>query len=592
MASELPRERHRFFSESDRENIRWFWHQYLKDKSLWLLLVLGMIFVQGAVYQQFLALTETGLRVIFESGGLSDLLRICAIVFGLFFIRGLMSYISPRLSVWMASNAVLKMRSDLIDHLMKLDLAFFERTKSSEVILRLVNQAQDLSVFVGQATVNAVRNAATIVIISGYLIYKSPMLFASAIIFIPMIILLMQVISKRIKKIQANAENALGSYMTGIDEMTSGMRTVKIAGQEPMEKKRLLKSAGDIRELSIDLQSAQALVLPTVDLSSAFVYVLVIGGGGYMALSPAFDLDGAEIITFLLGLVLVFDPARLLASFFTKLQAHLVILDSVRSIFREEPTITDKNDAVEAFDPQADITLSGVSFSYSPDTPLFENLNLTFRGGKRTAIVGATGSGKTTVLSLLARLYDPQEGVVLIGDVPIKDIKISALRASFSVVAQDIVIFDNTIWENIRYVRPDATDAEIWAAAEAASISDLLKRRRDISVGPRGSQLSGGQKQRIGIARAFLKNAPILVLDEATSALDQQTESRVEAALQTLGRERTTIIVAHRLSAVVNADWIYVLDNGTVIEEGTHSDLARSNGLYSSMYQSQKKSYS
>ena len=550
-----------------------------------------MILIQGAVYQQFLSLTESGLRIIFESGSVGDLVEICLVVFGLFFVRGLMSYLSPRLSVWLASTAVLKMRSDLIDHLMKLDLAYFEKTKSSEIILRLVNQAQDLSVFVGQATVNAVRDAATVIIISGYLIYKSPILFLSAMIFIPAILIMMQVISRRIKQIQANAENALGSYMTGIDEMASGMRTVKIAGQESMEKKRLLKSAGDIRKLSIDLQSAQALVLPTIDASSAFVYVLVIGGGGYMAISPNFDMDGAAIITFLLGLVLVFDPARMLASFFTKLQAHLVILDSVRSIFREEPTIVDRQDAVETFDPKSDIELDNIRFAYSEEHPLFENLSLRFKGGKRTAIVGATGSGKTTVLSLLARLYDPQSGNISIGGIPIKNLKVSSLRAAFSVVAQDIVIFDGSVWDNIKYVKPDASDEEIWDAAEAASIADLVRKRGDASVGPKGSQLSGGQKQRIAIARAFLKDAPVLVLDEATSALDQQTEARIQAALQRVSSGRTTIVVAHRLSAVSDADWIYVLDNGALIEEGTHDDLVARNGLYGSMFQAQKKSY-
>lgn len=591
MASDKTTQKHRFFTPRDRDNIRWFWDKYLKSKSPWLLLVLGMILIQGVVYQQFLSLTESGLRIIFESGQIRDLAEICAVVFGLFFVRGLMSYLSPRLSVWLASNAVLAMRTDLIDHLMKLDLAYFERTKSSDVILRLVNQAQDLSIFVGQATVNAVRDAATVTIISGYLIYKSPLLFTAAIVVIPAIILMMQIISRRIKTIQANSENALGNYMTGIDEMTSGMRTVKIAGQEPMERKRLLQSAHEIRKLSIDLQSAQALVFPTIDASSAFVYVLVIGGGGYMAISPDFDLDGAEIITFLLGLALVFDPARLLAAFFTKLQAHLVILDSVRSILREDATITDHEAASDDFDPRQDIHLKDVAFHYSEDQPLFDGLNLTLKGGKRTAIVGATGSGKTTVLSLLGRLYDPIDGQILIGETPIQQIKVAALRDSFSVVAQDIVIFDNTVWENIKYVRPEATDEEIWAAAEAASIDDLIRRRGEASVGPKGSQLSGGQKQRIAIARAFLKNAPVLLLDEATSALDQKTEERVQSALRTIGADRTTVIVAHRLSAVADADWIYVLDNGRLVEEGTHDALIEQNGLYSGMYRAQKTSY-
>jgi ABC-type multidrug transport system fused ATPase/permease subunit len=579
------------FSEQDLVNIQWFWRNYLKSKSPWLLVVLGTIMIQGVAYQQFLALTENGLRVIFEDGSVTELFRVCAIVFMLFAVRGLMAYISPRLSVWLASNAVLEMRDDMISHLMMLDLSYFERTKSGEIILRLVNQAQDLSQFVGQATVNAVRDLATVVIVSLYLIYLSPTLFLAAVLIIPSILFMMMLVSERIKKIQENAESAMSEYMTGIEEMASGMRTVKIAGQEPGEHKRLRNAAQEIRNLSIRLQGAEALVMPSIDLSSAFIYVLVIGGGGYMALNPAFDLDSAGVITFLLGLVLLFDPARMAAQFFTKLQANLVMLEGVHSLFREIPTITDAPDAQEEFDTSGDIMLRDVAFRYSEDARLFEGINMTFEGGRTTAIVGSTGSGKTTVLSLIARLYNIQDGEITISGQPIEKIKIRALRKAFSVVAQDIVIFNNSIWENIRYVRPEASEEEIWDAAERAAIADLIGSRGDAPVGPKGAQLSGGQKQRIAIARAFLRSAPILMLDEATSALDQRTEQRVRTTLAELARNKTTIVVTHRLSSVTNADWIYVMEGGQIVEEGTHGELIAASGLYASMYDAQRQGY-
>jgi ATP-binding cassette subfamily B protein/subfamily B ATP-binding cassette protein MsbA len=302
-------------------------------------------------------------------------------------------------------------------------------------------------------------------------------------------------------------------------------------------------------------------------------------------------MDGAAIIAYLLGLVLIFDPARMLAQFFAKLQANLIILNSVRELYEEVPTITDTPGATDDFDVAGDIRLEDVRFSYSPDVPLFEGLDMTVPGGKTTAVVGATGSGKTTVLSLMTRLYDVEGGEVRIGGKPIREIRIRALRSAFSVVAQDIVIFNASIWENIRYVKPEATDAEIWAAAEAAEIADLIHQRGDAPLGPKGSQLSGGQKQRIAIARAFLRSAPILLLDEATSALDQQTEDKVKAALARLGKDKTTIIVAHRLSAVTHADWIYVLDAGRIVEEGRHADLMAKRGLYAGMYEAQKGGY-
>lgn len=589
--SKSEKQKHPLFSPEDKDNMRWFWSNYLREKSPVLLLVMGMILVQGFVYQQFLSLTESGLRVIFESGAQNDLVKVCLMVFLLFATRGLMSYLVPRISVALASDAVMKMRRDMVNQMMKLDLEYFERTSAGDVILKLVNQADGLSQFVGQTSVNAARDLATVIIISGYLIYQSPILFSTAVIVLPCIILLMQYVSQRVKDVQQSAENAMGDYMSGIEEMVNGMRTVKISSQESMEKERLIKSTEGIRILSVNLQAAQALVMPVMDLVSAFVYVLVIGGGGYLVLQEGSTMDGASIITFLVGMVLIFDPARMLAQFFARLQASLILLRGIRTIYQEKPTIVNDPDAIADFNRQGDIVFENVDFRYTPTTPLFDGLNLTFEGGKVSAIVGATGSGKTTILSLMARLYNLKGGSVKIGGISVNNLDIRTLRESFSVVAQDIVIFNSSIWENIKYVRPEATDEEIWQAAEDAEIADLIRQRGDAPLGPKGSQLSGGQKQRIAIARAFLRSAPILLLDEATSALDQRTEDKVKRALARLSEGKTTIIVAHRLSAITHADKIFVLDNGTVVEQGTHAELIKLGQLYSGMFTSQKQSY-
>ncbi len=579
------------FSPADRSNIRWFWDGYLKSKAPWLIGVFAMIIAQGFVYQQFLALTEDGLRVIFEDGGLGDLIRVCLMVFGVFAFRGVMSYLVPRVSVWIASDAVEKMRNDLIDHMMTLDLAYFERTAPGDMILRLVQQADGLSGFVGQSTVKALRDAATVIIVSGYLAWQQPILFLAAASVIPVIFLSTQSVSHKIKAVQASSENAFGAYMNGIEEVVHGMRTVKISGQERMEQDRMVRSTSEIRALTIRLQAAQAMVLPYMDFASAFVYMLVIGGGGYMVLSPDWDVDSAAIITFLVGLILVFDPARRVTTYFVTLQASLVLLAGVRSLYDERPTIFDAPDAVDAFDPAGDLVLDDVSFAYSPDHPLFDGLSMTFRGGEVSAIVGPTGSGKTTVLSLLTRLYEPSAGQVAIDGVPTRDLKVRALRSAFSVVAQDIVVFNASIFQNVRYVRPEATEEEVWAAIASAELLDTAKARGDAKVGPKGAQLSGGQKQRIAIARAFLRPAPIVLLDEATSALDQQTESRVRTALARLSKGKTTIAVSHRLSSVVDADRIFVMEGGRVIDQGSHSELIARGGLYESLFNAQKGAF-
>jgi len=577
----------KLFSEKDKSNIAWFWRRYLKRKTPWLGLILALVLLEGFVLQKFLAITETGLRVIFEQGDIIDLLWICLMVFLIFTVRALVSFVVPTLSVRLASGAVLELRSDLIRHVLYMDQRFFDRTNSSDLILRFVNQVEALSQFVGRTTVEAVRDVATIVIISGYLIYKSALLFGVALLLLPIIFLLMRMVSETIKRIQAQSEQALGSYMNTIEEMSGGMRTIKMTGQEAAEVDRMISESGNIKKLAVNLHMAQALVLPSIDLSSAVVYMVVIGGGGYLALSEASALDGASIIAFLLGLVIVFDPARRLSQFFTKLQTSLILLASVRGVLQTQPDVSDEGNVSKFTDTRIDITLHDIGFSYEADQTLFDGISLQFKAGQKTAIVGSTGSGKTTLLSLMARLYDLNSGAVLFNGQDIKKFTLKSVREKFSIVAQDVVIFNKSIAENIQYADPKASAEAVRAAAKLARIYDVMIERGDQPVGPKGSLLSGGQKQRIAIARAFLKPAPILLLDEATSALDALTEQKVNASFKDLQAGKTTIVVAHKFSSVVDADHIYVLEAGKLVEQGTHADLMAKAGLYASMFSAQ-----
>ena len=577
----------KFFSEKDKSNITWFWRRYLKRKTPWLGLILALVLLEGFVLQKFLAITETGLRVIFEQGDIMDLLWICLVVFLIFMVRALVSFVVPTLSVRLASGAVLELRSDLIRHVLYMDQRFFDRTNASDLILRFVNQVEALSQFVGRTTVEAVRDVTTIVIISGYLIYKSALLFGVALLLLPIIFLLMRMVSETIKRIQAQSEQALGNYMNTIEEMSGGMRTIKMTGQEAAEVDRMISESGNIKKLAVNLHMAQALVLPSIDLSSAVVYMVVIGGGGYLALSEASALDGASIIAFLLGLVIVFDPARRLSQFFTKLQTSLILLASVRGVLQTQPDVSDEGNVSKFTDTRIDITLNDIGFSYEADQTLFDGISLQFKAGQKTAIVGSTGSGKTTLLSLMARLYDLNSGAVLFNGQDIKQFTLKSVREKFSIVAQDVVIFNKTIAENIQYADPTASPDAVRAAAKLARIDNLMVERGDQPVGPKGSLLSGGQKQRIAIARAFLKPAPILLLDEATSALDALTEQKVNASFKDLQASKTTIVVAHKFLSVVDADHIYVLEAGKLVEQGTHADLMAKAGLYASMFSAQ-----
>ena len=282
----------------------------MRTRSKWLVLVLVLIFFQGFVYQQFLVFTETGLRVIFTNGTFNELIWICLAILLIFSVRGFTSFVIPTISAKLSTSALFELRRDLTHHILHLPQSYFDKASSGDLILRLVNQVQELSAFVGQTTVKAIRDTATVIIVSGYLVYKNILLFSIALVVIPLIALLMLSVVRRVRKMQALAETAIGKFISNIDEMKNGMRTTKMAAQEEAEAQRISGSANLIRAYTYKLMRTHALTPPVIDLSSAFVYMLVVGGGGYMALSDQFDMDGASIIAFLIGLVIVFDPAR------------------------------------------------------------------------------------------------------------------------------------------------------------------------------------------------------------------------------------------------------------------------------------------
>lgn len=575
--------KYKFLSDQDTENIKWFWNNYMRSRVGWLVLVSVLIIFQGLAYQQFLVLTETGLRVIFESGSYKDLIWVCLAVFIIFSIRAVMSFLIPTISAKLSTAALFELRRDLAKHVLHLPQKYFDEESSGGLILRLVNQVEKLSVFVGQSTVKAFRDLATVLIVSSYLIYKNVYLFTIAIIVIPLIALLMLRVFEIVKKIQIKTERAIEQFITNIDEMKTSMRTIKMSGQEEAEIERIKSSALEIKKQTFRLQRTHALTPPVIDLSSAFVYILVIGGGGYMALSDQFDMDGASIITFLIGLVLVFDPARHVSQFLTQLQSSLILLSSVRFMFKLKAEDLKFGKPISVSSGSINISFKNVDFHYSPQRKTLENISMEFKAGTKSALVGSTGSGKTTILNLIGRLYSADSGEITFNGQNIYDLSLASIREQISIVSQDIVIFDQSLEDNIRYAKPDATEKELMDAAQNAKIDKLIHERNGAPVGPKGSLLSGGQKQRVALARAFLNPAPILLLDEATSALDSITEASIAKALVKLGKNRTTIVVAHKLDLIKDAEMIYVLKDGNVIENGNHDALIQKDNHYAAL---------
>ena len=562
----------------------------MRARAKWLILVLLLIIFQGFVYQQFLVLTESGLRLIFSSGTFSELIWVCLAILLIFSVRAFTSFVIPTVSAKLSTSALLELRHDLTQHILRLPQSYFDKASSGDLILRLVNQVQELSSFVGQTTVKAMRDTATVVIVSGYLVYKNILLFSIALVVIPLIAFLMIAVVRRARKMQALTQTAIGKFISNIDEMKSGMRTTKMTAQEEAEAQRISGTANLIRAYTYKLMRTHALTPPVIDLSSAFVYMLVVGGGGYMALSDQFDMDGASIIAFLIGLVIVFDPARNVAQFFTQLQSSLILLESVHSIFDVEAEQLNSGSSYNDNKEPIAIKLKNVNFNYISGSETLKNITMDIKPGTKNAIVGSTGSGKTTILSLIGRLYELDSEEIQFNGQDISKLSISSVRDQITIVSQDIVIFDQSLEDNIRYANPLATKEMIIEAAKKAKIDKLLRERKETMVGPNGSQLSGGQKQRIALARAFLKSAPILLLDEATSALDAVTEANISKSLDKLSENTTTIVVSHKLSSIKDADMIFVLDDGSLVEFGTHSELLKKKKYHATMVNAQNKS--
>jgi len=390
------------------------------------------------------------------------------------------------------------------------------------------------------------------------------------------------------KKIRPNfreAQSNLADLNATLQDNISGMKEIQIFNQQPGEKVRIQKSAGSYATAILHALKLSAIFHPTVEAVSSLGTVIVVVFGGWLALRGSLSIS--DIVGFLLYLNLFYQPISALARVTEDLQQAIAGADRVFEVLDTEPDITDKPNAEDIKTSRGEITFDDVSFNYVESSPVLQNISFTARPGKMVALVGPTGVGKTTVISLIARFYEPVSGRILLDGRDLRDITLSSLRNQISIVLQDIFLFNGSVAENIAYGSKSATKDEIIQAAKAARAHEFIidmPESYDTVIGERGVKLSGGQKQRLSIARAVLRNTPILVFDEATAAVDVETESRIQQAIQELAASRTIIVVAHRLSTVKRADNILVIQDGKVAESGDHMELLAYNGLYRQLY--------
>ncbi len=523
-----------------------------------------------------------------DDAALDTIMLLAVALLLLYLLRILFRFLSNFLTHKAAWYLVGDLRSRLYDKLQSLDLGFFHDKQTGDLMSRVVNDTRDFELLYAHMIPEIITNIVTFL---GVLVILLTVNWKLALITccpIPLILASGIVFSKKVRPFFQVSQKSMGELNAQLQDSLSGLHEIQSFGQEKYESQRLHeKNFNQVRAMLRALK-VSAVFHPSVEFLSSAGTVLVVFFGGILAHQN--QLSVADIVAFVLYLSLFYAPVSSLANLLENLQQSLVGAERVALILDTPSAIQDAADAKDIGEVKGQITFENVSFHYSNNIPVLKNISFDCKPGMMVALVGPTGVGKTTTTQLISRFYDPTEGRILIDGKDIKGVTLESLRHNISPVLQDTFLFNGTISENIGYAKPNATQEEIEAAAQAAKIHDdimSMPEQYATRVGERGLRLSGGQKQRVAIARAILRQSPIIVLDEATASVDVQTEKQIQGAIKNLSGDRTIVAIAHRLSTIREADMILVIHKGQIAERGTHEELLAHKGLYYKMYQAQ-----
>ena len=503
-------------------------------------------------------------------------------------LKGIALFFSGYLLTHVGQKIIVKLRQELYEHILRQSDIFFSKHRSTDLTAHIISDVERVQHAVTVLLYDTLRESFTLIVLLGYAFSVSWQLSVFSLVIVPIVFAITVRFGKRLRRTSHKTQEGVQEVLGIAQEVISSNRVVKAFGMENFESKRFFTALEKLRNTNMKTATALYLSSPILELVGFLLLGVLILFAQSLIVRGSLSIGAFTAL--LVALAKLYDPMRKLSQTHNTYQQIFAASTRVFAILDEHTELADKPNAKTLTSFQENIILSDMSFYYpASDQAALKNINLTINKGQMVALVGKTGSGKSTLSNLLMRFSDVTAGKILLDGVDIRDIKLSSLRSQIALVSQQVVLFNDTIHNNIAYGRSDVSREEVEIAAKAAFAHDFIIERGgyDVVVGENGSELSGGQRQRIAIARALLKNAPILILDEATSALDTESEQQVQKALNNLMKDRTTIVIAHRLSTIRQASSIVVLDKGQIIETGTHDELLAMGGLYQKLYELQ-----